>query len=253
MFDYKIILYIIFGVLPSLTWLFYYLSKDLHPEPKKTILRIFLWGALITIPVFFVQIGLMTLLAKIDLDPLITSLIYWFLIIAFSEEIFKFFVVRFKIMNSPDLDEPLDIMLYMVVAALGFSALENILYLFNPATGLSFDELVKRTLLLSFIRFIGATFLHTLSSAVIGYFMAVSYFDEKNKSLELASGIIAATALHGLYNFSIMKLTGYQALVIPVIILLTLGFLTFLGFNKLKNMRGITIIDHGKKNQTGKR
>ena len=243
--DYKIILYVIFGVLPSLTWLFYYLSKDLHPEPKKTIIKMFLWGALITIPVFFTQIGLMVLLNKFGLNPLITSLVYWFLIIAFSEEIFKFLVVRLKIMNSPDLDEPLDIMLYMVVVALGFSALENILYLFNPATGLSFDELIKRTFLLSFIRFIGATFLHTLCSAVIGYFMAVSYFDEKNRFLELTSGITLAVILHGLYNFSIMKLTGYQAFVIPAIILLTLGLLTFLGFEKLKKMKGVTIVKHG--------
>ena len=151
-------------------------------------------------------------------------------------------------MNSPDMDEPLDIMLYMVVAALGFSALENILYLFNPVTGLSFDELVKRTLLLSFIRFVGATLLHTLSSAIIGYFMAVSNFDEKNRSFELASGIIMATALHGLYNFSIMKLAGYQALIVPAVILLTMSFLTFLGFDKLKKMKGVTILNYGKKN-----
>ena len=125
------------------------------------------------------------------------------------------------------------------------SNVENILYLFNPATGLSFDELIKRTFLLSFIRFIGATFLHTLCSAVIGYFMAVSYFDEKNRFLELTSGITLAVILHGLYNFSIMKLTGYQAFVIPAIILLTLGLLTFLGFEKLKKMKGVTIVKHG--------
>lgn len=247
MFDLKIILYVIFGVLPSLVWLFYYLSKDAHPEPKKAILRMFFWGVLITIPVFFVQIGFMSILGKFDIDPLISAIIYWFLIISLSEEIFKYLAVNFKIMNNPDLDEPLDIMLYMVIVALGFSALENILYLFNPATNLSLEELVRQTVFLSFIRFIGATFLHTLCSAVIGYFMALSYFDEKNRTLELASGIIIAVLLHGLYDFSIMKLTGYQALLIPASILLILGFLTFLGFDKLKKMRGVTIVNHGKK------
>lgn len=225
-----------------MTWLFYYLSKDLHPEPKKTILRIFLWGAVITLPVFFIQVGFVNLLSQADVSPLVSSLIYWFLIISFSEELFKFLVVKIKIMNCPDLDEPLDIMLYMTVAALGFSALENILYLFQPTSILSFDELMKRTLVLSFIRFIGATFLHTLCSAVIGYFMAVSYFDEKNRTFELICGVIIAVVLHGLYDFSIMKLTGYQSMVIPVVILLTLGLLTFLGFEKLKKMKGVTIV-----------
>ena len=72
--DYYIIIYIIFGVLPSLTWLSYYLRKDVHPEPKKMVLKIFLWGALITIPVFFVQIGLAKLLTLgIDIQQYVTS------------------------------------------------------------------------------------------------------------------------------------------------------------------------------------
>jgi RsiW-degrading membrane proteinase PrsW (M82 family) len=240
--DYKIDLYIIFGILPSLTWLFYYLRKDLHPEPKKTILRIFLWGSLITVPVFFIQVGLMFLLAKINLDPVLISFVYWFLIIALSEESFKYFVVKFKILNSPDLDEPLDIMLYMVVSALGFAALENILYLFNPTTGLSFDELIKRTLLLSFIRFIGATFLHTLCSALIGYFVAISIYENKKRPFYVILGISFAVALHGLYDLSIMNIRGYFNFIIPAIILLILAFLVFSGFEKLKKMKSISKI-----------
>jgi len=240
---YQIIIYIIFGILPSLVWLAYYLGKDLHPEPKKTILKMFLWGALTTIPVFFVQIGLMVLLGKISLSPLATSLIYWFLVIAFTEEFFKFLIVRLKIINSPDFDEPLDIMLYMVVVALGFAALENILYLFSPATGLSFGELIQKTLLISFVRFIGATFLHTLCSAVIGYFLAISLCDKKNRFLETATGVSTAVLLHGLYDLSIMKLEGYANMIVPVIILLTLAFFTFLGFEKLKKLKSVTLLN----------
>lgn len=276
MFDFKIILYIIFGILPSLVWLAYYLGKDLHPEPKKTILKIFLWGAFITIPVFFVQSGLAkildTILFKLDFPRLACSiydsclspyldyllgtplsylntfqfsmtLTYWFLVISLTEEFFKFLIVRLKIFSSPDLDEPLDIMLYMVVAALGFAALENILYLFNPATGLSLNELIQKTLLLSFVRFVGATFLHTLCSAVIGYSMAISICDKKNRILEATMGIIVAVLLHGLYDFSIMKLDGYLSMAIPAAILLVLALLTFLGFEKLKKIKSVTILN----------
>ncbi len=238
--DFSIVLYIIFGVLPSLAWLFYYLRKDIHPEPKKMILRVFLWGALITIPVFFVQIGLATLLAKTDLNTIVTALIYWFLIISLSEELFKYLVIRFKVLNSPHLDEPLDIMLYMVIAALGFAALENILYLFAPIGQLSFSDLIGRTLAISFIRFIGATFLHTLCSAVIGYAVAVSLYDQKNRRIEAALGVIIAVGLHGLYDFSIMTIEGPLKIIIPITILIALAFLVISGFEKLKNMKGVT-------------
>ena len=238
--DYSIIIYIIFGMLPSLTWLFYYLRKDVHPEPKKMIIKIFLWGAFITLPVFFIQIGLKCLLDKMAVDYLTYNLIYWFLIIAFSEEFFKYLVIRVKVIYSPYLDEPLDIMLYMVIAALGFSALENILYLFAPAEQMSLNQIISRTLAIDFIRFIGATFLHTLCSAVIGYFLALSICEKRvRSSVYIAVGILMATILHGLYNFSIMTLEGYMRFAIPVIIILTLAFLVFAGFERLKKMKGI--------------
>lgn len=241
-FDYKIIIYVIFGLLPSLTWLFYYLRKDLHPEPKKAIIRIFLWGAAITIPVFFVQIGFNYLLGKTNTNPAVYAVIYWFLVISLSEEFFKYLVVRIKIFNSPDLDEPLDIMLYMVVTALGFAAIENIFYLFSPIGNFSFYNLISKTLLIMFIRFVGATFLHTLCSAVIGYAMAISLCDEKNRFLKVVLGVAVAVLLHGLYDFSIMTLGGYVQFLLPAIIILTLASLVFLGFERLKKIKSVTIL-----------
>ena len=179
--DYTIIIYIIFGILPSLTWLSYYMRKDAHSEPKSKVFQIFLLGALVTVPVFVVQICLAYLLGKLNINPTVSALIYWFLIIAFSEEFFKFLVIRLAVAGSPELDEPLDVMLYMVVAALGFSAVENILYLCTPGTALSFNELVNRTLAVAFIRFIGATFLHTLCSALVGYTLADSFSADHTK------------------------------------------------------------------------
>lgn len=236
---YTIIIYIIFGILPSLTWLFYYLRKDLHPEPKKMIIRIFLWGAIITLPVFFVQIGLTSLLNISGLNTAIKNLIYWFIIISFSEEFFKYLVVRVKVVNDPTLDEPLDVMLYMVIGALGFSALENILYLFSPAEQMSLNYIINRTLIVVFIRFIGATFLHTLCSAIVGYSLAISFKEVKTKYLPIVIGIFTATVLHGFYDFSIMTLNGNAKFAIPIIIILTLAFLVFSGFEKLKKMKSI--------------
>jgi len=237
--DFSIILYIFFGVLPSLVWLFYYLKKDDHPEANSSILKIFFWGAVITIPVFFVQIGLSVVLEKFNLSPLLASLLYWFLVISFSEEVFKYLVIRFKVINSPDLDEPIDIMIYMVIAALGFTAIENILYIFTPTSQFSFSDLVSRTLVLSFIRFIGATFLHTLCSAVVGYFLAMSLCKLKNRIIYIVGGLFIAVVLHGLYDFSIITLEGNLKIIVPVTILIILAVLTSLGFEKLKKLKSI--------------
>ena len=261
--DYNILIYVIFGISPCLIWLFYYLRKDLHPEPKRMILNIFLWGALITIPVFFVQIGLTKILGAIasslgfinldsllglslsGLNPLTFVIVsaYWFLVISFTEEIFKYLVVKIKVVGSSNLDEPLDIMLCMVIAALGFAAVENILYLFTPIGQMSFEQLIHRTLLIALIRFVGAIFLHTLCSAVIGYSMAISFCEVKMKKISLIAGILLATFLHGLYNFTIITLDGYARFVAPGIIILILAFLVFSGFDKLKKMRGICKIN----------
>jgi RsiW-degrading membrane proteinase PrsW (M82 family) len=241
--DFIVIVYIIFGLLPSLSWLAYYLRKDAHPEPKKMIIKIFFWGALVTLPVFFVQIGLTYLLAQINFDATLKALVYWFLVIALSEELFKYSVVRLKVMNSPELDEPLDIMLYMVIAALGFAAVENILYLFSPVGQLSFSTMVNRTLMVTLVRFIGATFLHTLCSATIGYSLAISFCQVKRKYLSFAAGVIMAMLLHGLYDLSIITLNGSLKIIVPTIIILTLAFLVFSGFEKLKKMKSICKIE----------
>jgi protease PrsW len=258
-FDFRIILFTVFGIMPSLLWLAYYLRKDIHPEPKKTVVRIFLWGVFVTLPVFFIQIGMTKILNSISLDlglynldyllrmPLLSLGIieviivsaYWFLVIALSEEFFKYLVIKTKVIGSPDLDEPVDIMLYMIIAALGFSALENILYLFTPIGQLSFNELVNRTIIISIIRFLGATFLHTLCSGVIGYFLAMSFCEPKKKVLYVAGGIFFATALHGLYDFSIMTLEGYAKLLIPIIILAVLIYYVFNGIEKLKELKSV--------------
>lgn len=237
--DYAhIILYLTFGILPSLIWLFYYLQKDLHPEPKRIILKVFLLGCLVTIPVFFIQIGLLEVLAKAGLPPLTTAIIKWFVIIALTEELFKFVVVKASVLNTYLVDEPLDIMLYMVVAALGFTAVENILYL-SPISGASFNIVVQTTVMLSLLRFMGATFLHTLCSALVGYFLALASLRAKKRVLLGIAGITLATLLHGLYDFALISMTWPWEAIIPIAIILALALFTVYDFDGIKKIKGI--------------
>lgn len=245
MFYYQVILYIIFGILPSLIWLFYYLLKDLHPEPKRMILKVFLYGAAITLPVFLAQVLLTEFLKQLqplefmNSFPIVMDILKWFFVIALTEEVAKYLIVKSTIFNSYALDEPLDVMLYIVVAALGFAALENILYLFSPLYDTSVSAVVGITLTISFIRFIGATFLHTLCSALLGYFLIKSLSDPKKGVWLTIVGVLLATLLHGLYDFSIIALQSPFNLIIPVLIVAGLALFMVYDFDEVKKLKGI--------------
>lgn len=236
----RVLLFIFFGLVASLAWLFNFLRKDDNPEPVRMIIKIFFLGALITIPVFAVEYILSKLITVVTLPEPIYLFLYWFVIIAFTEEIFKYFLLRYRVLKSPAFDEPVDAMIYMIIAALGFAALENILYLI-PGTEqiLSFNALFTRTITISFFRFIGATFLHALCSGLIGYFVALSICRAKKKIRLTLLGIFIAVLLHGLYNFSIMNIEGSLKLAIPILMLVSLAIFVTLGFKKLKTMESV--------------
>lgn len=255
------LLFFAFGLLPSIVWLLFFLRKDVHPEPKRMVLKIFFWGMLITLPAIFIERGIFELFAKLNLP----YILYIFSGIALVEEVIKYLIIRDKILNDPEFDEPLDAMLYMIIAALGFAALENILILFSSP--FHFFEMLT----ISILRFVGATFLHTLCSGSLGYFLTLSFFETKNRTKLFAAGILTAVLSHGFFNFSITKieesimikndlifikdLTMFTFFIIILIaILIGLALFISLGFNRLKKMKSICLPDFAltKSKQTGK-
>jgi len=232
-------LYIFFGVLPSVIWLLFYLRKDVHPEPNSQIIKIFFYGMLAAIPAVFLEKGIF----EITLHAPISNLFSPFFIIIFNsligvaliEEALKYLVVKEKILKSAEFDEPTDALLYMIIAALGFAALENILILIPLGPAFLLGEAFSITA----ARFLGATFLHALCSGTVGFFLALSFFETKNRIPLLVVGLGIACLLHGLYNFSIMEIEGNLRFLIPVIILISLALFVSLGFKRLKKMKSI--------------
>ncbi len=230
------ILLLILGLLPSIIWLFFYLRKDEHPESAVMVIKIFFYGMLCSIPAAFIGWALYQI-KNWNLSNIWILLFNMFIVVALTEEVFKYLVVRFKVLSHSELDEPLDVMLYMVIAGLGFAALENILLFLSPKIFLlPFGE----TLSLAAFRWISATFIHALCSGVLGYFLALSFFRlEKRKKL-LFYGIATATLLHGFYDFSIIKFEGGNGLIILLIIFLTiLAICVSSAFKRLKKIKSV--------------
>jgi len=226
---------IIFGVLPSFIWLTYYLRKDVHPESNRMILKIFFYGMLIAFPAILLEMGFSDGLTRFNIPPFLISILGAFIGVALVEEGLKYLIVKEKVLKNSEFDEPVDTMLYMIIAALGFAALENILIMFSLGPVFLFRDIFVT----SSFRFLGATFLHTLCSATVGFFLALSFCEVRYREKLLALGLFIAVLLHGLYNFSIMELEGKLAFLIPVLILIGLAIFVTFGFRRLKKLKSI--------------
>src|SRR3989339_1046418 len=118
---YSLIPVLILAVLPSLIWLFFYLKEDLHPEPKYWLFTIFVLGVALAPLVIFLEMA----------GNLWGNGALIFIIAPLVEETAKYGVVHLALNKNPVLDEPVDGMIYVIAAALGFAAIENALAIFS--------------------------------------------------------------------------------------------------------------------------
>lgn len=187
------------GVLPALLWLWFWLKEDrLHPEPKSRIILIFFTGIISVFVVLPLEKFVFSLASS---SVSIITILLW----ATIEEVSKYGSAYITGLTRKDMDEPIDAVIYMITAALGFSALENSLFLLNVVNSNYFIQ----SILTGNSRFLGATLLHVASSAVIGVMIGLSYYKKPLiKKIFLFTGICVAILLHTIFNLLIIKLEG---------------------------------------------
>ncbi|TSC60165.1 MAG: hypothetical protein LiPW15_43 [Parcubacteria group bacterium LiPW_15] len=222
---------IILGFIPGFAWLYFYMQEDPHPEPKRLIFKTFCYGMLGAI----IALGL-----ELAFNQYVPSggpgILFPLLSLAglsLIEEVTKFLSARSAVRKSPAFDEPIDAMIYSLVAALGFATLENIGALTSPflqggiaAANANIFEMIS-------FRFVGATLLHALTGAVIGYHWAWS-IREFGRVRILLTGIVVATVLHAFFNYLILSFESYFQ---PIIFLMIVGFFVLADFEKFKNKK----------------
>ncbi len=148
-------------------------------------------------------------------------------------------VVKKEVLKNSELDEPLDVILYMIIAALGFAALENILKFLSPEM---FNLGFQKTLIMTGFIFISSTFLHALASGLFGYFLALSFFEARKKRYYFVLGLLTATLWHGFYNFSIINMMREKNLIFAIVVIFILtsaAIIVSLGFQRLKKIKSI--------------
>ncbi|MDI7261058.1 MAG: PrsW family intramembrane metalloprotease [Thermodesulfobacteriota bacterium] len=183
------IIALLFSILVALFWLSKFRKMDKYEkEPERLIYLAFFAGVLATIPSVLLEIPLQ--IRTPYHPPLLRDLFFFFLWVAIVEETFKFLAVRLTVYRSSKFNEVMDGMIYMVSAAMGFAATENVGYMM----GFGFSVGLLRAIL-SYLA-------HLSFSAILGYYMGKAKIERSGNWLWV--GFILAVSLHWFYNFFIV-------------------------------------------------
>jgi RsiW-degrading membrane proteinase PrsW (M82 family) len=215
------------GVLPAVLWLWYWTREDkLHPEPRRLLLLTFIAGGITVALAIPMQKLARELLGTEMSAPLILA---W----AGIEESLKYVVALVVVLWRKAVDEPIDMLIYMLTIALGFSAIENSMFLISPIV----NEGLPNAIVTGNLRFFGATLLHLLSSSTVGIMLALSFYKSHMMRVNYTIvGVILAIILHTTFNLFILNSTSGG--IIKIFAFVWLGVvILLLFFEKIKKMQ----------------
>ena len=222
--------YIFIALIPGIFWIWFYRKKDRKdPEPLKLIAKVFLWGMIITVPAVVFEFAADFFISFTQTKNLLIFILSAFFIIAPIEECLKYFVIKKKAYDHPAFNEPLDGIIYGVVAGLGFASLENILVIFSLG-----QEVI-------FLRFATATLMHALTSGIVGYYLGIVKFikDKTKEKSFIFRGLIIATVLHGFYN-TLASVETWLSFSLLILLLIVMYLSLAQKIKKIKNSKNQT-------------
>lgn len=226
----EIISLLFFGILPSVIWLLYFLREDVHPEPKREILMIFLLGMMVPFLALIVEVAFNIFVKFFSLE--ISELLTIVLVTPLIEEYGKYLVVKRIIIFNSVFDEPTDIPIYMVTSAMGFAATENILSMFPFIAPFRIEGMIG----FSYSRFLTANLLHALTSGILGVGLAFSFYLFQRRKVIFTYGFLGAVLLHSLYDSYIM----YVGTPFGIIFILSVSFfVVILLFHRVKRLPAV--------------
>lgn len=196
------------GVIPAIFWLWFWMHEHKkHKEPRVVILLTFLLGMIGVFIAFFIQKGF-ALYFNIYIDNIepYNNLIQTHpivnLIFVIIEEFIKYLAAYVIFFRTKLFKEPINAFIYLMTAAVGFSAMENTLYLIKPLI----DGQTVEFLINSNLRFIGASILHVASSGLLALCIGYSFCKKPFvREVYIWFGLILAILLHWLFNFILLK------------------------------------------------
>ncbi|MEL6843479.1 MAG: PrsW family glutamic-type intramembrane protease, partial [Bacteroidota bacterium] len=171
----------------------------------KYLIITFILGTLTAVPVLFIGqwLGDYTQ-SSAYASSFYQKVSYAFLVVACTEEIMKYLVLRIYNYPHPEFDEPYDGIMYGVAGALGFAAVENVLYVLGASADNGFS--------IGMLRMFTAVPGHAMFGVMMGFFVGKAKFAPtmRQSVFYRMLGLVVAILLHGLYDF-LLFLEDYRA------------------------------------------
>ena len=179
------------SIVPGIFWVWYFYRQDhLDPEPWPLVAISFMMGIFAVIPVSIIETPFANELERPD------SLFRLFLVLIFvvglPEELFKFLAAYISVYRNREFNEVMDGIVYVVTAALGFAAAENLLY--AAAFGIKVGA----------IRAIVTSLAHAGFSGIVGFYFGMARCNPKRSKYYLTIGLTIGILLHGIYDFFVI-------------------------------------------------
>lgn len=200
-------------LLPILFWGVYHYHKDRHlPEPVGRLALAFVLGLLSAAisKALYIALGWASLrydaLALADGNTL-GLFAYSMLAIGPVEEFAKMLPFLLLVLRFPEMDEPIDGIIYASFVALGYAAVENVMYL---------EYLTAAE---SAARGFAGPVVHMLFASIWGYTIGCAHIRGESILRGLFGGFLLAAGLHGLYDFIVLQQT-LNALPIAAILII---------------------------------
>ncbi|HSP22201.1 MAG TPA: glutamic-type intramembrane protease PrsW [Planococcus sp. (in: firmicutes)] len=208
------------AIAPSLAlFSYFYLRDDFAEEPSKLLFQCFMYGAVLTFPILFIQY-------VFDVEGVFSQVFSQRVFFpSIVEEFFKWLVLIIAVYRHIDFEDPYDGILYGASVSLGFATVENILYLF---------EFGMQT---AFLRAFLPVSSHALFGVVMGFYLGKAKFSTgKSGRKWLAMALFGSVILHLAYNGILYLDTSWSYGVIPFMI-----FLWWFGLRKVKQAHQLSV------------
>ncbi|MBB5178700.1 RsiW-degrading membrane proteinase PrsW (M82 family) [Planomicrobium koreense] len=208
------------AIAPSLAlFSYFYLRDDFAEEPSKLIFQCFIYGAVLTFPILFIQY-------VFDVEGVFSRVFAQKVFFpSIVEEFFKWLVLIIAVYRHIDFEDPYDGILYGASVSLGFATIENILYLF---------EFGMQT---AFLRAFLPVSSHALFGVVMGFYLGKAKFSTgKSGRKWLGVALLGSLILHLAYNAILYLNTSWSYGVIPFMI-----FLWWFGLRKVKQAHQLSV------------
>lgn len=214
----KMILLIIAATIPVVFLATLAYIKDTEKEPIPLLIKSFLLGILIVIPIIVIELLLENGFQFIVKEPgSFNSFLQAFIIAGLIEESFKYMATQFILRKNKYYDQFYDGIVYAVFVSLGFAFLENILYV------------VEHGMQVAFMRGLLTVPAHALFGVSMGYYISLAKMgNKKDSSKNRFLALFVPIGLHGLFNFFLIDMDAQKE---NQAFLVVIYLITFFFFN----------------------